>query len=150
MTFFPLSLKVLAITLAITVLAGVAVALTRPKSIDSAVLGSEWQCYETSFVITTCALRTQRQAVPALEITSRVAVRRPANAASLAVGGDGGRAMPMLVGLGSDAQPGCTPSSVHQVHPSQPAFPTPSEGPERPIVTARAAGTCAEVPLTVH
>ena len=67
MTFFPLSLKVLAITLAITVLAGVAVALTRPKSIDSAVLGSEWQCHETAFVITTCALRTQRQAVPALE-----------------------------------------------------------------------------------
>jgi len=67
MTFFPLSLKVLAITLAIAVLAGVAVALTRPKSIDSAVLGSEWQCHETAFVITTCALRTQRQAVPALE-----------------------------------------------------------------------------------
>ena len=67
MTFFPLSLKALAITLAIAVLAGVAVALTRPKSIDSAVLGSEWQCHQTAFVITTCALRTQRQAVPALE-----------------------------------------------------------------------------------
>jgi hypothetical protein len=75
MTFFPLSLKVLAITLAIAVLAGVAVALTRPKSIDSAVLGSEWQCHETAFVITTCALRTQRQAMPALETTSNVAVR---------------------------------------------------------------------------
>ena len=49
-------------------------------------------------------------------------------------------------------RPGCTPSSVHQVlcHPSQPAFPTPRKDPERPIVTARAAGTCAEVPLTVH
>ena len=67
MTFFPVSLKALAI-LAVAALAGVAVALTRPKSIDSAVLGSEWQCYETSFVITTCALRTQRQAVPALDI----------------------------------------------------------------------------------
>ena len=67
MTFFPLSLKALAI-LAIAALAGVAVALTRSKSIDSAVLGSEWQCHKTAFVITTCALRTQRQAVPALEI----------------------------------------------------------------------------------
>ena len=66
MTFFPVSLKALAI-LAIAALAGVAVALTRPKSIDSAVLGSEWQCHKTAFVITTCALRTQRKAVPALE-----------------------------------------------------------------------------------
>ena len=65
MTFFPLSLKALAI--AIAALAGVAVALTRSKSIDSAVLGSEWQCHKTAFVITTCALRTQRQAVPALD-----------------------------------------------------------------------------------
>ena len=66
MTFFPLSLKVLATTFVIAALAWGAV-LTRPKSIDSAVLGSEWQCHETAFVITTCALRTQRQAVPALE-----------------------------------------------------------------------------------
>jgi len=51
--------------LAIAALAGGAVAMTRPKPIDSAVLGSEWQCHETAFVITTCALRTQ--AVPALE-----------------------------------------------------------------------------------
>ena len=64
MTVFPLSLKALAI-LAIAALAGVAVALTRSKSIDSAVLGSEWQCHKTAFVITTCALRTQ--AVPELE-----------------------------------------------------------------------------------
>jgi hypothetical protein len=42
MTFFPLSLKALAI-LAIAALAGVAVALTRSKSIDSTMLGSEWQ-----------------------------------------------------------------------------------------------------------
>ncbi len=58
MTFFPLSLKVLAM-LAIAALVGVAVALTRPKSIDSAVLGSEWQWHQTAFVITTCALRAQ-------------------------------------------------------------------------------------------
>ena len=63
MTFFPLSLKAFAI-LAIAALAGVAVALTRPKPIDSAVLGPEWQCHKTSFVITTCA-RTQPEAVPA-------------------------------------------------------------------------------------
>ena len=64
MTFFPLSLKALAM---LAIVVGVAVALTRSKSIDSAVLGSEWQCHQTAFVITTCALRTQRQAVPALE-----------------------------------------------------------------------------------
>ena len=65
MTF---SLRSLALAiLAIAALAGGAVALTRPKSIDSAVLGSEWQCHKTAFVITTCALRTQSQAAPALD-----------------------------------------------------------------------------------
>ena len=49
MTFFPLSRKALAMTFAIAALAGVAVALTRPKSIDSAVLGSEWQCTQDRF-----------------------------------------------------------------------------------------------------
>ena len=68
MTVFPLSLKALAI-LVIAALAGVAVALTRPKSIDSAVLGSGWQCHKTAFVITTCTLRTQ--AVPASLETAR-------------------------------------------------------------------------------
>jgi len=63
MTF---SLRSLALAiLVIAALAGGAVALTNPKSIDTAVLGSEWQCHDTAFVITTCALRTQ--AVPALE-----------------------------------------------------------------------------------
>ena len=74
MAFFPLSLKALAITFVIA-LAGGVVAMARPKSIDSAVLGSEWQCHKTAFVITTCALLTQRQAVPSLETASRVAVR---------------------------------------------------------------------------
>ena len=68
MTF---SLRSLALAmLAIAALAGGAVALTRSKSIDSAVLGSEWQCHKTAFVITTCALRTQSQAAPALETVS--------------------------------------------------------------------------------
>jgi hypothetical protein len=69
MTFSPLSLKVLAIALVTAVLAGGAVAMTRPRSIDSAVLGSEWRCHEIAFAfgITTCALRTQRQAAPALQ-----------------------------------------------------------------------------------
>ena len=48
-------------------LAGGAVALTHPKSIDSTVLGSEWQCHKIAFVITTCALRTQSRAAPALD-----------------------------------------------------------------------------------
>jgi hypothetical protein len=65
MTF---SLRSLALAiLAIAALAGGAVALTHPKSIDSTVLGSEWQCHKIAFVITTCALRTQSQAAPALD-----------------------------------------------------------------------------------
>ena len=86
MTFFPLRLKALAITFVIAALAGGA-AMTPLKSIESAVLGSEWQCHQTAFVITTCALRPQRQALPALETTSRVAVRSPWKA-------DGGIAIP--------------------------------------------------------
>ena len=66
MTFFPAELLALAI-LAIAALAGGAVALTRSKPIDSAVLGPEWQCHKTAFVITTCTLRTQSQAAPALD-----------------------------------------------------------------------------------
>jgi hypothetical protein len=65
MTFFP-SLKALAVTFTIAALAGSAAA-SRPKSIESAVLGSEWQCTQTAFVITTCALRAQRQAAAPLE-----------------------------------------------------------------------------------
>ena len=67
MTFFPLSLKVLATTFVIAALAWGAVALTRPKPIDSAVLGSEWQCHKTAFVITTCALRAQPKAASVVE-----------------------------------------------------------------------------------
>ena len=64
MTF---SLRSLALAmLAIAALAGGAVALTNPKS-DSTVLGSEWQCHKIAFVITTCTLRTQSQAAPALD-----------------------------------------------------------------------------------
>ena len=58
MTFFRLRLKVLAITFVIAAFAGGAVAMTRPKSIDSALLGSEWQCHQTAFLIMTCALQT--------------------------------------------------------------------------------------------
>ena len=63
------SLRSLALaTLAIAALAGGVVALTHPKSIDNTVLGSEWQwCHKIAFVITTCALRTQSQAAPALD-----------------------------------------------------------------------------------
>ena len=67
MPFFRLRLKVLAITFVIATFAGGAVAMTRSKSIDSAVLGSEWQCHQTAFVITTCALRAQPKAAPAVE-----------------------------------------------------------------------------------
>jgi hypothetical protein len=65
MTFFPRSLALA--MLVIAALAWVAVALTRPELIDSALLGSEWQCHKTAFVITTCAPQTQRQAVPVSE-----------------------------------------------------------------------------------
>jgi hypothetical protein len=66
MTFFPKALAMLA-----SAALGVAVVLTRLESIDNAVLGSEWECHKTAFVITTCTLRTPRQAVPASLETAR-------------------------------------------------------------------------------
>lgn len=77
MTLFRLSLKALAISFAAIALAGIALTLARPKPIENAVLGNEWQCSQTAFLITTCAPRAQQQAVPAAETTGKVALRAP-------------------------------------------------------------------------
>jgi len=73
MTFFLRNLKALAIASTIVALGGAAA--SRPMSISSAVLGSEWQCTHAAFVITTCALKAQRQAASTLETGSKMAVR---------------------------------------------------------------------------
>jgi hypothetical protein len=75
MTIFQLSLKALAITLAVAAVAGTALLVGRPRPIESAVLGGDWECTQTAFVLTTCAPRVQ-QATPAVE-TSRKDVIRP-------------------------------------------------------------------------
>ncbi|MFK4622520.1 hypothetical protein ABIF50_005826 [Bradyrhizobium diazoefficiens] len=69
MMIFRLSLKALAITVAVAALAGAAFLLARPQPIESAVLGADWECSQTAFVLTTCAPRV-REAIPAVE-TSR-------------------------------------------------------------------------------
>jgi hypothetical protein len=74
MTFFRLSLKALAITVAAAALAGAVLLLARPQPIESAVLGGAWECTQTAFVLTTCALRSQ-QAIPAVETSRKDAVR---------------------------------------------------------------------------
>jgi hypothetical protein len=66
MTFFRLSLRAVAITIATAALACGVIALAGPRPIESAVLGAEWQCMRTAFVVTTCAPRMQ-QATPAME-----------------------------------------------------------------------------------
>ncbi len=68
MTFFGLSMRAVAIAAAIVALAGVAIALGRPTPIENAVLGAEWQCSRTAFVVTTCSPRPQ-QATPAIEMS---------------------------------------------------------------------------------
>jgi len=73
MTFSRLNLTVPATTFAMVVLAGVVFALGRPKPIESAMLGPNWQCSRTAFVITTC---TQRM-VPVERASGKVAVREP-------------------------------------------------------------------------
>jgi len=76
MSFSGLSGKSLVIVCVAVVLAGAVAVLARPKPIESAVLGAEWQCSRTAFVLTTCAPRVQ-QASPGLETPSKVALRAP-------------------------------------------------------------------------
>jgi hypothetical protein len=77
MTFSRQNLRAVAIAAATVILAGVAVGLARPRPIESAVLGAEWQCSRTAFVVTTCAPRPQLEAVPAVETSRKDAVRPP-------------------------------------------------------------------------
>ena len=74
MSFFRLSLKALAITVAAAAMAGAVLLLARPQPIDSTVLGADWECTQTAFVLTTCAPRVQ-QAIPAVETSHKDAVR---------------------------------------------------------------------------
>ena len=74
MSFFRLSLKALAITVAAAAMAGAVLLLARPQPIDSTVLGADWECTQTAFVLTTCAPRVQ-QAIPAVETSHKDAVK---------------------------------------------------------------------------
>ncbi len=72
MMIFRLGPKALAIAVAVVALAGVALLLARPKPIESAVLGADWECTQTAFLLTTCAPR----ATPAVETSRKDAIRQ--------------------------------------------------------------------------
>ena len=74
MTFFRLSLKALAITVVAAAMAGAVLLLGRPQTIESTVLGADWECTQTAFVLTSCAPRV-RQAIPAVETSRKDAVK---------------------------------------------------------------------------
>ncbi|MDA9473039.1 hypothetical protein XI03_00435 [Bradyrhizobium sp. CCBAU 65884] len=74
MTIFRFRQKALAIALALITVAGAALLLARPQPIESAVLGADWECTQTAFVLTTCAPRLQ-QAIPAVETSRKDAIR---------------------------------------------------------------------------
>jgi len=69
-----LSLSALAITFALVALAGAAIALARPKPIENAMLGPQWQCNQIAFVITTCSPRI-RQASAEAQTADKVTLR---------------------------------------------------------------------------
>jgi hypothetical protein len=73
MTIFRRSLRTLAITFATVALAGIVVFLAQPKQVESGLLGAEWQCSRTAFVLTTCAPRVQQAA----SASNKVALRAP-------------------------------------------------------------------------
>lgn len=77
MTFSRLNLRAVAIAVTMATLAGAAVGLARPRPIESATLGAEWQCSRTAFVVTTCAPRPQQHAIPAVETSRKEAIRPP-------------------------------------------------------------------------
>jgi hypothetical protein len=75
MPIFRLSLKALAITCALAAISGAAVLLGRPQPIESAVLGADWECTRTAFVLTSCAPRL-REVIPAVETSRKDAIRQ--------------------------------------------------------------------------
>jgi hypothetical protein len=75
MTISRRSLKALAIAVAVAAVAGAALLLARPQPIESAVLGADWECTQTAFVLTTCAPRV-REAIPAVETSRKDAIRQ--------------------------------------------------------------------------
>ncbi len=74
MTFFRLSLKALAITVAAAAMAVAVLLLARPQPVDNTVLGADWECTRTAFVLTSCAPRLQ-QGNPAVETSRKDAIR---------------------------------------------------------------------------
>ncbi|AWM07446.1 MULTISPECIES: hypothetical protein [Bradyrhizobium] len=74
MTISRLSLKALAIAVAVAAMAGTVLLLARPQPIESTVLGADWECTQTALVLTTCAPRLQ-QAIPAVETSRKDAIR---------------------------------------------------------------------------
>ncbi|WP_431203123.1 hypothetical protein ACQ86E_30550 [Bradyrhizobium betae] len=75
MTISRLSLKALAIAAAVAAVAGAALLLARPQPFESAVLGADWECTQTAFVLTSCAPRV-REAIPAIETSRKDAIRQ--------------------------------------------------------------------------
>ncbi|MDD1521848.1 MULTISPECIES: hypothetical protein [Bradyrhizobium] len=75
MTISRPSLKALAIAFAVAGVAGAALLLARPQPIESAVLGADWECTRTAFVLTSCAPRVQ-EAIPAVETLRKDAIRQ--------------------------------------------------------------------------
>jgi len=67
--------KALAIGFALASVAGAALLLARPQPIESAVLGADWECTRTAFVLTSCAPRLQ-EAIPAVETARKDAIRQ--------------------------------------------------------------------------
>ncbi|MGL9617747.1 hypothetical protein QRQ56_07090 [Bradyrhizobium sp. U531] len=74
MTISRLTLKALVIACALVAVAGAMLLLGRPQPIESAVLGTDWECTQTAFVLTTCAPRAQ-QAIPAVETSRKDVIR---------------------------------------------------------------------------
>lgn len=75
MTISRLTLKALAIGAVLASVTGAAMLLARPQPVESVVLGTDWECTRTAFVLTTCAPRPP-EAIPAVETLRENAIRQ--------------------------------------------------------------------------
>jgi hypothetical protein len=66
--------RTLAIAAVAMVAAGAAIAVGRPHAVSEPLLGPEWQCSRTAFLVTTCSLSSERTKQRAIAVSASHAI----------------------------------------------------------------------------
>jgi hypothetical protein len=73
---FRQSSRSIAITFATLAILAAGLFLSRPQPVESGLLGAEWSCSRTAFVLTSCS-PASTQASPVVQTSRKLAVRAP-------------------------------------------------------------------------